>query len=580
MSALFALLGALEPGHPVGFAVHDDELRFVLVTPSLAAVAGVAAEEHHERTVADLMPGLGSAALAVQRRALDEDRALEVELSGVAPGTGGRPRTWVAHYHPLQHAGRRLLAAVTLDVTDRVAAQAALERHRAMLAEAERLAALGSYCWDVETGGEWTWSEQLFRLAGLRPSARAPGWEAWLATVAPADREALRAVLRDAVRDGAPFDVSFRQRLPGGGERVIRSKGSAQCGDDGRTKRVEGFSQDITELVDAEARQRALAELGREALEGLPAHALAARAARAVADTLHARRVVIIGADGSAIGEAGPASGAAAAAERTPVGAPAARIRVEGAAALDGGADAFLQAVTGVLADAEARRAAEAEIAEQAAARGRLLAQSMDAEAATRSEISDALAAGALEELLAVADALEPLDPADERARVHAERARAGVQRALHALGDIMLDLDPAGGGTRSGGLVAALGAIADKQARHGGFACEVSVDAGAAGGRHDELVVAAARELLTNVAKHAAAREVHLDVRCATDGVILEVADDGRGMDVTRVRAAAAEGHIGLASTRERVLAAGGRLDVDARPGHGTRAVVVLPSA
>ena len=92
-----------------------------------------------------------------------------------------------------------------------------------------------------------------------------------------------------------------------------------------------------------------------------------------------------------------------------------------------------------------------------------------------------------------------------------------------------------------------------------------------AAVGRRDELLLSVARELLTNAARHARASRVELTLRSVPEGVVLEVADDGAGVPLGREREALAEGHIGLATSAERVAAVGGRLALEPLPGGGT---------
>jgi two-component system, NarL family, sensor kinase len=99
-----------------------------------------------------------------------------------------------------------------------------------------------------------------------------------------------------------------------------------------------------------------------------------------------------------------------------------------------------------------------------------------------------------------------------------------------------------------------------------------------AAAGAHDLLLFAVGRELLGNVARHADAGEVALVVSQRDDRIVMEVADDGAGMDLKRRVVAVREGHIGLAASRERVEAVGGRLEIESMRGAGTRVVVTLP--
>jgi signal transduction histidine kinase len=83
-------------------------------------------------------------------------------------------------------------------------------------------------------------------------------------------------------------------------------------------------------------------------------------------------------------------------------------------------------------------------------------------------------------------------------------------------------------------------------------------------------------QELLTNVARHAAASEVCIAMRVENGNLVeIEVADNGRG-----IRATEATGirSLGLLGMRERALAAGGSFTIEARNGGGTVATVRLP--
>jgi two-component system NarL family sensor kinase len=178
---------------------------------------------------------------------------------------------------------------------------------------------------------------------------------------------------------------------------------------------------------------------------------------------------------------------------------------------------------------------------------------------------------GPLQDLLALNQELMRLEVPSE----HLARARAGIAGAIGALREIMVDLHPVS--LEVAGLESALGVVADQQARHGRFAYELSIDP-AAGGLRDDLVVALARELLTNAAKHADASRVRVSVQRTADAILLEVADDGAGIPDGRLGAALREGHIGLASSTQRVEAVGGTLSLSPAPGGGTAAAVTLP--
>jgi signal transduction histidine kinase len=130
----------------------------------------------------------------------------------------------------------------------------------------------------------------------------------------------------------------------------------------------------------------------------------------------------------------------------------------------------------------------------------------------------------------------------------------------------------------QAGGLEAALYAVAEQYGRTGDFEPLVTVDP-AATGPSDDLLLSVARELLENAARHATAATVRVDVRREGDRVVLEVADDGAGIPPGRAERAQEEGAIGLASSRERVEALGGSLEIDSAPGRGTRVLATTPA-
>ena len=80
-------------------------------------------------------------------------------------------------------------------------------------------------------------------------------------------------------------------------------------------------------------------------------------------------------------------------------------------------------------------------------------------------------------------------------------------------------------------------------------------------------------REALVNVRRHSNARRVEIDLCRSRDRMRLSVVDDGRGFDWASVR----EG-VGLSAMRERVRSVSGRLEIDSRPGTGTRVKVEVP--
>ena len=211
------------------------------------------------------------------------------------------------------------------------------------------------------------------------------------------------------------------------------------------------------------------------------------------------------------------------------------------------------------------------EVEELAASRGRLVAQALDAEDRERRRLAEELHDEAIQNLLAARQELG----AANGGSADLELVRLGLERTVGQLRDAVVELHPYV--LEHAGLAAALEAVAEYQARRGGFQWRIEVDPGAAG-VHDQLVFSIARELVINVAKHAHARNLAVLVRGRGPEIVLEVEDDGVGVDERRLAEAPRSGHIGLASCAERVEALGGRFQIAAMPGGGTRARATLP--
>ena len=199
-----------------------------------------------------------------------------------------------------------------------------------------------------------------------------------------------------------------------------------------------------------------------------------------------------------------------------------------------------------------------------------LVAQVMEAEDQGRRRIAQLIHDDSLQTLLAANQEL--IEAAPGRAQV--QRAHEVVTAAIQRLREAMLALHPVT--LEQGGFELALGAVARQAERQGGFEVSVEIDAEALE-IEDELLLAVARELLTNAARHSDAASVSFALRRLDDALELEVSDDGRGFEEGRPRQALSEGHIGLASVAERVQSAGGRFELTSSPA-GTHALARIP--
>jgi signal transduction histidine kinase len=82
-------------------------------------------------------------------------------------------------------------------------------------------------------------------------------------------------------------------------------------------------------------------------------------------------------------------------------------------------------------------------------------------------------------------------------------------------------------------------------------------------------------QEILTNVARHAQATRVTVQVKADDGSLLLKIADNGRGISPEKINGG---GSLGLVGMRERVLLLGGALDLHGIPGEGTTVTVRVP--
>lgn len=132
-------------------------------------------------------------------------------------------------------------------------------------------------------------------------------------------------------------------------------------------------------------------------------------------------------------------------------------------------------------------------------------------------------------------------------------------------------------------GLVPALRALAQDFERRTGIAVDFRVTGSGAPLLPEEADLAlfrALQEALSNVARHAGARRVTVQLSVTPAGIELTVSDDGRGLPVAPdLEQLGRDGHMGLAGMQERLAPLGGRLDVAPGESGGTRLQVRVPA-
>lgn len=115
------------------------------------------------------------------------------------------------------------------------------------LAQAQRIAKIGSWRWDLITH-TLTYSEEMRRIYGYQISTIESNHDSLLAMVIPEDRERVESIVRKALV-GTADEVIYRIKLHDGHIRTIRAQWEVSVTNDGRPIEMVGMAQDITEQV-------------------------------------------------------------------------------------------------------------------------------------------------------------------------------------------------------------------------------------------------------------------------------------------------------------------------------------------
>ena len=147
------------------------------------------------------------------------------------------------------------------DAAERTQAEEELRRSERNLAEAQRLAHIGSWSWDV--GSDYVvWSAELHRIYGVEGGGGPVSFDDYIGRVHPADRERVADAVRGAVTTLEPFEHDYRVVWPDGQVRWVHAAGEVTAQDDGKAQRLGGFCHDVTQQRHADDRRR----LAQEAL--------------------------------------------------------------------------------------------------------------------------------------------------------------------------------------------------------------------------------------------------------------------------------------------------------------------------
>ena len=178
-------------------------------------------------------------------------------------------RLWAQFFVPLPDDRGAVVGGMLIarDITDHRQAERELVASRRQLAEAQRIAQVGSWEWDLETE-EVSFSDELCRILG-RPAGLKLATAAGIAElIYPADLERVEAEMARMRTDATPFAVEHRIVRADGAVRTVLARGEGVVDGDGRVVRFIGTDQDVSDRRQADTERRRLLNRVYEAQEG------------------------------------------------------------------------------------------------------------------------------------------------------------------------------------------------------------------------------------------------------------------------------------------------------------------------
>ncbi|MFN2637744.1 MAG: PAS domain S-box protein [Gemmatimonadaceae bacterium] len=236
-----------------GVLIHDNGV-LIEANPAIGRIFGYGREELKGKNFLDLVPIDESRKIILEHLRRGSEETYEVtgrrkDGTLITAEITGRNTTY---------QGRPVRVATVLDITERKKAEEELRRREAQLAEAQAIAHLGSWEWELQSN-TLKGSDELYRIYGFEPDITLSP-ELILQRVHPDDAERVRDAIDAAVQKAASFSLEHRIVRAPGDVRIFQVEGRVVLDNEGKPARIIGAGQDITERVEAEGIARRLIE--------------------------------------------------------------------------------------------------------------------------------------------------------------------------------------------------------------------------------------------------------------------------------------------------------------------------------
>lgn len=246
-----AFINAIFQSTPIGVAFLDRDLRFTKLNKNLAEINGLPVEEHLGKRIDEIIPGIVEIdkIAASWKKIMKTGRAmLNVEVKGKVSANMDEQRYWLENWFPVKLRGETIgLGATVQDITERRRVQEFLRKNEEHLRLAQEAGRFGTFEWNLATQAARC-SRGYFQVMGVIPrddgEVTLAEWQSW---IHPEDRERINRELEIALENSEEARGDYRLQTKDDEEQWINYHGSIERDTSGDPVRMIGTVHDITE---------------------------------------------------------------------------------------------------------------------------------------------------------------------------------------------------------------------------------------------------------------------------------------------------------------------------------------------